>query len=93
MPGTDDDEPPSDDTTGQVGRETLAVVLDSIERANARASESSAGAVSAIQSLMQRVFVIGLVILLLLAAVLGIAVQVDAPGVGTIGLDPVEKAE
>jgi hypothetical protein len=31
-----------------------------------------------------------LVILLLLAAVLGIAVKVDAPGVGEIGLDPDE---
>ena len=87
----DDDEPANDDTTGQVGRETLAGVLDSIERANVRASESSAGAVAAVQSLMQRVFVIGLVILLLLAAVLGIAVQVDAPGLGTIELDAGEK--
>ena len=91
MPPRDDEHAHEhDDTTGQVGRETLAVVLDSIERANVRASESSAGAVAAVQSLMQRVFVIGLVILLLLAAVLGIAVQVDAPGVGTIGLDPAE---
>jgi hypothetical protein len=87
-PGDDDDcEHRDEDTSTAVGRETLAVVLDSIEKANARASESSAGAVAAVQSLMQRVFIIGLVILLLLGAVLGVAINVDTPS-GSIQLDP-----
>ena len=84
------DEDETDESTTPLDAETLGLVLGAIETANARASESSAGAVAAVQSLMQRVFVIGLVILLLLAAVLGIAVKVDAPGVGEIGLDPDE---
>ena len=87
MGGDDNDREHCDDDTGQVGRETLAVVLDSIEKANARASESSAGAVAAVQSLMQRVFIIGLGILLLLGAVLGVAINVDTPS-GSIQLDP-----
>ena len=96
MAGEDDEPEHCQPTTtnpgsGPVGRETLAVVLDSIERANARASESAAGAVEAVQGSMRRVFLIVLAILLLLAAVLGIAVQVDTPS-GSIGLDPTGEA-
>ena len=87
MGGCDDADENATDGGQPVGRETLAIVLDSIEKANARATTSAAAAVDAVQNTSQRVFLIVLAILLLLAAVLGVAVNVDTP-TGSIGLDP-----
>ena len=75
-----------------VGRETLHIVLEQIEKANVRSAAASQEAIDAViksnQSSNQRIFLIVLSLLLLFAAILGIATTVDIPGIGTIGVEP-----
>ena len=81
------DKPGDGEGTAPVDRATLEIVLASLETANARAADASGDAVDFAQVTLRRAFIAGLVILLLLGAVLGVAINVETPS-GSIGFDP-----
>ena len=92
MTGEDDKTDEFSTSSPQIGRETLHIVLEQIEKANQRSADASQEAIDSIiksnQSSNQRIFLIVLSLLLLFAAILGIATTVEIPGVGTVGVEP-----
>ena len=72
-----------DEYSGKIGRKTMTIVLDSIDKAHARAQETS-------MVVSKRVFMVIMAVLLLLAAVLGITTNVKLPGGTEIAMDPEE---
>jgi len=93
MTGEDDKTDECGSTSNpQIGRDTMQLVLEQIEKANKRSAATSAEAMDSIiksnASSNQRIFLIVLSLLLLFGAILGIATTVEIPGFGTIGVDP-----
>ena len=85
------DEKTSGETTeehqAKMGRQTMAIVLSALERANERAVEA---VVEQSTSQSRRMGILILVVLLILAAVVGVTAKVTLPDGTTIGATPEE---
>ena len=92
-----EDETIGEQSGGRMGRQTMTIMLDALERAHERAARTQGEAiehvVEASKSSTKRVFLIVLVVLMLLAAVLGITSSIELPGGTQIGFDPNESPE
>ena len=79
-------------STGSIGRQTMAMVLDAVDKANARAANTAEEAIEAVvgasKASQKRVFMIVIVVLMLLAAVIGVTASIELPDGTSIGFDP-----
>jgi len=81
----DDDEDTLDQPGGTMGRQTMAILISAVQRANEKAVEA---VVEQSDSHSRRMGLIVLVILLILAAVVGVTASVTLPDGTTLGASP-----